>query len=67
MRGHVAEELGPVCIEQSDIVEAADVAGQAQLQRLTQLGLAVALALRGLVDQDGADPSARRRSKPEDR
>ena len=55
-RRDVAEELGPACVEEGDIVQATDVPGQAQFQRLTQTRLTVVRALGGLVDEDGADP-----------
>ena len=55
-RRHVTEEFGPVGVEQSDIVEAANVPGEPQLQRLAERVLAVHGALGSLVDEDGPDP-----------
>ena len=52
-RGHVAEQLGALGVEQGDIVQPADVAGEAQLQRPAQPVLAVVFALGRLVDENG--------------
>ena len=65
--GHVAEQSCALRVEQGDIVEAADVAGQAQFQRPAQLVFAVAFAFRRLVDQHRARPLHVRRGKPEDK
>ena len=53
---HVSEHQGAFRVDQGDKIQAADVARQAQLQRLPQLRLAVAFALGRLVDEDRADP-----------
>ncbi len=66
-RGNVAEELVAFRIEQRDVVQAANVPGEAQFQRLPQFVFAVAFAFRRLVDEDGANAAARPRGKPEDR
>ena len=50
-----------------DEIQAADIPGQAQLQRLAQFRLAVAFALGRLVDQDRADPLNIRRWRLADR
>ncbi len=51
---HVAEQHGPLPIEHGDIVQAADVPRQAQLQRPAEVSLAVVLAFRRFIDEDGA-------------
>ena len=52
--GQIAEHQVAISIEQCDEIELADVSRQAQLQRPTQLRLAVAHALGRFVDQNGA-------------
>ena len=51
--GQIAEHQVAISIEQCDEIEPADVSRQAQLQRPTQLRLAVAHALGRFVDQNG--------------
>ena len=55
-RWRVSEEHGPIRAKQRHIVEAADVPGQAQLKRLTQLCVAAFGAFGGFIDEDGANP-----------
>ena len=53
---HVSEHKSAFGIDQRDKIQAAEVPRQAQLQRLAELRLAVALAFGRLVDKHRADP-----------
>ena len=56
MAGTSPKIMAAAWIEQGHVIEAADVARQAQFQRPAQTLFAVPFALGRLVDEHGADP-----------